>query len=834
MRTEFIPVDIDYIDVNDKNVIRMFGRTKEGKRCCVIDKCDDYFWVFPRKNTNFEDFAEKIKAVELSHAGRFAKVVDVKIKDKNYMGKNVRALQVFVSNHKDISAVVEVVKRMPETSEKKEIDFNFITRYLIDKGIVPLALHSVEGREIEKQELEAMKMNLDVDFAIEASSVKTIDKNRVFKPKILSFDIEASEPEIGKGNVLMVSLFGENLEKTITLKKFEGASKNVVFAKNEKELLKEFVKTVKDYKPDCLAGYFSDGFDLPYLRERADKNDLRINIGIDNSNVSFIRGIIQSAKIAGIVHIDLYKFVNNTIAYILQSETISLNNVAKELIGEEKLDMDVLEITKQFKKGVSVDWKRYYLYNLQDAMLTYKLALKLWPNISELAKFIGEPLFSVSRSSYSQLVENYIIHNLKEFNEICPNRPTHEKIAERRERPRYTGAFVFQPEPGLYENIAVFDFRSFWPSIIVSFNLSPASIQESSKDSYETPEVDMGGEKKKFYFSKKRSFIPELLNKLLEERKKIKAEKKKNPSPILEARDYNLKTLSNATYGYLGFFGARYYSPESSASAVAISRVYIHKMIDELKSNDYKVIYSDTDSIHVLLGNKTEKEVLSFLKKLNEDLPGTMELELEDFYKSGIFVLKRTGELGAKKKYALLSKSNKIKIRGFETVRRDWCDLAKETQDEILRMILKEGNAENALVYAKKVIKELKDKKVAVEKLIIRTQLKKGIDDYEAIGPHVVIAKRMIEKGIPINEGSLIEYVIAKAKSAGNGMGKSKAKGLIRDKAKLPDEVKEGDYDVDYYIHNQIMHAIGNIFEVFNINIEELADGKKQKKLGDF
>ena len=49
-----------------------------------------------------------------------------------------------------------------------------------------------------------------------------------------------------------------------------------------------------------------------------------------------------------------------------------------------------------------------------------------------------------------------------------------------------------------------------------------------------------------------------------------------------------------------------------------------------------------------------------------------MELELEDFYKRGIWVTKRSGELGAKKKYALIDYKEKLKIRGFETVRRDW------------------------------------------------------------------------------------------------------------------------------------------------------------------
>ncbi|MEJ2267867.1 MAG: DNA polymerase domain-containing protein, partial [Nanoarchaeota archaeon] len=69
-----------------------------------------------------------------------------------------------------------------------------------------------------------------------------------------------------------------------------------------------------------------------------------------------------------------------------------------------------------------------------------------------------------------------------------------------------------------------------------------------------------------------------------------------------------------------------------------------------------------------------------------------MELELEDFYKRGIWVTKRTGKIGAKKKYALIDEERKLKIRGFETVRRDWCNLARKVQNKIIKQILEEGD----------------------------------------------------------------------------------------------------------------------------------------------
>lgn len=820
----FIALDYDYIDVDDSSVIRLWGRTKEGKRICVLDTTDSYFWLIPKAKANLEKYAEKVKKIHLKHAGREAKVLDVRIKEKNFLGQPVKALQVLVNNPKDITAIKDIAKEFPETEEKRETDINFVTRYIIDKKIIPLETYTVDGKEIGKEELRENGWNWNVDIVIKAESIK--EAKWEFEPKILAFDIEATDFEIGKGQILMVSLANKHIQKVLTWKKFANPPKEVEFAKNEEELIKKFIEFIEDYKPDFLVGYFSDAFDLPYMRMRAENHDLKLNIGLDNKGITFIKGAVMSSEIRGLVHVDLYKFVNNIISYSLQSETISLNDVAKELVGEEKIKIDLGKINKELKetKGKlgEAELRRFSLYNLQDSVLTSKLFDKLWPNIMELTKFVQEPLFEVNRATYSNLVEHNIIHNAHRFNEIIQHRPTFDEINERKLRPRYTGAFVKEPIPGLYENIAVFDFRSFYPNIIVSFNIScPTINMKKEPGDYETPEFEFEGKKRKFYFKKKLGFIPQILSELLEKRKDVKAELKKHRTPILEARDYALKTLSNATYGYLGFFGARYYSLECAASIAALARHYIHKTIEDIEKDGFKVMYADTDSVMFLFDKKKE-EALKLLEKINKSLPGTMELELENFYKKGLFVMKRTGELGAKKKYALLSERGEIKVRGFETVRRDRCRLAKDTQDVVLKSVLEEGKPDKALEHVQKIVKQLRDKKIPTEQLVIRTQLKKEIESYESIGPHVTVAKRMRELGLPTKEGSLIEYVIAS--------GKEK---LIRDKARLPEEMNEGGYDVDYYINNQVLPAIESIFSVFKIPMESL-QGKKQKSLKDF
>src|SRR3989344_8941119 len=195
------------------------------------------------------------------------------------------------------------------------------------------------------QEFGGIDMALDVDFCVKLEKAREI-KQENFKPKALAYDIETDEIKIGEGEILMVSLVSEGFKKVITWKKEKKESKrgksldHVEYVKNEADLIEKFVEYVKKLAPDFLVGYFSDGFDLPSLRARAEKLNVHLSIGLDESQPRFFRGgagkDLGSAKISGIVHIDLLKFIQTAYSQYMQSETMSLNEVANEFLGDTK------------------------------------------------------------------------------------------------------------------------------------------------------------------------------------------------------------------------------------------------------------------------------------------------------------------------------------------------------------------------------------------------------------------------------------------------------------------------------------------------------------------
>ena len=818
MKTSFIPIDYDYFDFQGRNYAKIIGRDNKGKRVCIIDSCDVYLWAILKNKLSrnkINKLIEKIQKIKLNVKGRQTKVEKVELHNKNFMGKSVKALKVFATNYKDLHDIASKLNA-PEIEKRRGYDLGYATHYIIEKKLNPLCWYEISGEMLNNsQDFGGIDMALDVDFCVKAEKIKELNNKPNFNPKTLAYDIETDKLEIGKGEILMVSLVGDNFKKVITWKKSKQKQNYVEYVKDEAELLEKFVEYVKKVSPDFLVGYFSDGFDLPYLKARAEKFNVKLSLGLDNSQPRFSRGITLTGKINGITHIDILKFIRTAYAQYMKSETLTLNEVAKEFLGDTKKDFKI----KHSSELKEHDWKKYYVYNLHDSVLTLNLFKKFWPDLLEFTRVIQEPIFDISRNGLSKQVESYIIHNLNKFNEIPEKRPSYDEIAKRKHRQKVEGAFVLEPKPGLYKNLVMFDFTSMHTSIIISMNISRSTLLEKPEKNAYSIKTREGI----YYFSKKQGFFPALLKEIFEKRKQHKKAYQKNPNVITLARSNAFKVLSASAHGYIGFFGARYYSVESSASILAFVRKFNKEAIEKTEKAGHQVIYSDTDSVAFTSEGKSKKQILEFLEKLNKDLPGIMELELDGFFKRGLWVTTRAGTVGAKKKYALIDEKNNIKIRGFETVRRDWCKLAREIQNKIIKQILKDGNEKKSLEYIKEIVKKIKQREINKEDIIIRTQLKKPLSEYKAISPHVLAAKKMQEKGIPVGEGNLISYFIAETRAK---------KKLVRDKVKLP--IEKGEYNIQYYLERQIMPAIENIFNVFNVNIKEVIDGRKQMTLGDF
>ena len=800
-------IDADYTLENGKGVILLWCKDEKGNTVLVRDRnFKAYFYVLPKKEANIERIIEKISSLSTPTPIQVGK--DTLL----WEGEERTLIKVKVENPRRLKDVRDLIKEWEEVEDTFGYDFTLPKRYLIDKQISPTGWIEVSGDK---------KGN-----TIEAREVKPIECKDEPPLKILALDTEFTE-ENKEDRLIMFSYAISNGKKgVVTSWDWPDKPKYVKSVENEKQIILELVRLIKEEDPDIIVGYNTDGFDFPKLRERAEKYKIDLKLGRDGSKIKTVRrGRVSASRLIGRPHLDLFVFVQHILSPTLKSEVLSLDEVARELIGEGKTGLtykQLMEIWKQ-KKQMELLTE----YSLNDAVITYKLSEVLLPQIFAVSRITGLLPFDACRYTYSQLVEAFYMRKAFLDKVLVPNKPKQDEIEKRKRAPAYKGAIVIEPKQGIHQNILVWDFRSLYPSIIVTHNIDPWTLNvKKCKHKIKVPEND-------FYFcGDSQGFIPKHLQELIELRQKLKKKLKKlkkdtKEYKLLYNEQYALKIIANATYGYMGFFSARWYRRECGIAAAAFGRYYITKVIEEAKKSGFQPIYGDTDSLMALypsIENKEELEKIGkeFAEKVNKKLPGIIELEYRGLYKRGIFVGKERGKGGAKKRYALLDYNDEMEIRGFETVRRDWCALAKKVQRKVLEIVLKESNPKKAVEYVRSIINDLKNRKIEVDDLVIYEQITRDLSQYEQIGPHVKAAIKARSRGFIIPVGTVIGFVI------------TKGPGSISDRAELVQFLKDKEYDAEYYINHQILPAALRVLKALGYTEEKILSGSSLTSLGTF
>ena len=730
------------------NVTRLFGIDEKGAPVTVTDNYQPYFYVLDEGNET-----------------RLSKVQDVKRLEKESLTLGMEKknfIKVFCDSP------IEIRDRIKHFAKCFEYSIGVRRKYLIDRGFYPL-----DVLEISEQSHRITRIG-------EASP----------KLKMLALDIE-----VINGKIVMFSVATKDGAKAFS-------------SDNERDVLLKLEEFVRKEDPDIVATYNGDLFDFDMIRKRCEFHMLNIALGRDGSPVYFGKSAwTSSARIAGRVHIDLYAFVSRLMFQQLQSEVLTLGEVAKELIGKTKEKHSLEKLETMWKS----DRKAMEKYCINDSRLTLALCENLITQIFALSRVSGQLPFDCSRMTFGALSEWYLMRKCRETKRIIPDSPHFHEVEKRRAKERIKGGYVKEPVKGLHSNLAVFDFRSLYPSVIVSFNISPETLNIECKSHHQVPDYPHR------FCRDREGFVPQMLKEILERRAAIKKRMKKSYSRELNEEQFALKILANATYGMFANPNARWYSYECAESSTAYGRHYIQKSIEDAEKYGFVALYGDTDSLFVKLPDETpiKKRALMFLKKINSELPGIMELDLQGFYRKGLFVPQKKGD-AAKKRYALLDEKGSVTVRGLEAVRRDWCPFAKELQREVLRLVLL-GKEKHAAETVRRAVAKLVKRDVPVEALTVDTQLSRSPEDYKTKNLRSVLGSKMWREGMKAEEGAILSYVIRSGS------------GPISDRADFSHRVTKQDYDVDYYVHKQVLAAALRILAPLGYTEEDfLAKGLKK------
>ena len=588
MQENVVILDIDYVTYDDKPVIRLFSKKGDKNIVLLDDTFEPYLYVVSDEidecmseiNSNLDVVrVEKVIKKDFQIENEFIKVT---FKHPQELAKSRDALR-------DLETVLQI----------REFDIPFYRRYLMDRDVIPMTEVIATGEKVERfLDLDSEKQDIEI--------IRLTDKLQRIeeypqKFRILSFDLEVRNPH-GMPNseedeIIMIGVssnFGIN--QVISTKTNSDDRKDFVNqVESEKAMIEEFVNIIKENNVDIIVGYNSDNFDFPYLKDRAKILDVDLDIGMDDSSVKFIRrGYANAASFKGLIHVDLYLVMRR----YMTLERYTLERVYYELFGEEKIDVPGERIWEFWDNG-GEELDNLFDYSLDDVVSTLKIAEQTLPLNLELTRIIGQPLFDVSRMATGQQAEWFLVKQAYFDDEVVPNKQG-SNFADRAAAEDNEGGYVKEPEKGLHENLVQFDFRSLYPSIIISKNISPDVMvlgDVENEDLYNiSPEHGI-----KFKKSPQ-GFIPSVIDKILQERFRIKREMKASTDETqkksLDVQQQAIKRLANTMYGIYGFPRFRWYSFECAKAITSWGRQYIKSSIKKAEEYGFYTIYADTDGFY--------------------------------------------------------------------------------------------------------------------------------------------------------------------------------------------------------------------------------------------
>ena len=539
-------------------------------------------------------------------------------------------------------------------------------------------------------------------------------------------DIESADQEI-----LAISIKDSYTGRIIVFgaRPFDNKDSEVDYMhfRTEESMLSAFLEFWNENYPDVVTGWNVQLFDIPYIARRIDRilgEKAAKTLSpwkLISSREIFIKGRRQIAYdlpgISTLDYLELYRKFTYT-----NQESYRLDHICMVELGERKLDHSEFDTFKEFYEK---DWQKFIEYNIHDVRLVDKLdnkmkLLDLAFTMAYDAKVNYEDVFSQVR-----MWDNYIYCELNKRNIAIP--PKRAAIKEE----KYAGAYVKEPKTGRYDWVVNFDLNSLYPHLIMQYNISPETLQETrhasaSVEGILNKKIELDPEfatcaNGAQYRKDKHGFLPLMMQKMYDSRvifkkKMIKAKQQYEKTPTVElmneiSRCNNIqmakKISLNSAYGAIGNEHFRYYRL-ANAEAITLSgqvsirwienkmNAYLNKLLTTDKV-DY-VIASDTDSIYLNLGPVVDK----FFSNKSDDKNKIVELldkvckdKLEPFINASYeelatyvnaydqkMIMKREniadrGIWTAKKRYILnvwdsegvRYKEPKMKIMGLETAR---------------------------------------------------------------------------------------------------------------------------------------------------------------------
>lgn len=522
----------------------------------------------------------------------------------------------------------------------------------------------------------------------------------------------------------------------------------------EKKLVAKFWQCAEKY--DQLIAWNGDFFDFIVLQARAQY----LNIP-----VKFKRWLYLD-------HLVLFRRLNTASESGEEKQSYKLGDIASAVLGETKDDFNSRHTWQAWVAG-GESRERLLKYNIKDVLLLCRLErktgyIKLFQTLCEVSHGFCETLFL----NPSRQLDGYMLKLGSQRDLHFPTRVFDDENEDDDNDP-YAGAYVIHPEEnaGILKGVHVCDFASLYPSIMLTWNMSPETKEITTGSYCKSPSTGVR------FSNIEGAILPTALRELIRLRKEWN-DKKANAAPgtqdwyDADRRSTAYKVAANSFYGVVGSTYSRYYDRQIAESVTQNGQWLIKKTIEQTQRRGWKAVYGDTDSVFIT--GCTKGEFSDFVDWCNSTyypeilkqcgcVYNNIKLAYEKQFDWLVFTAaKRYVGIYLHYKGKEATINSKPEVKGLEFKRGDTLQLARRFQEDIIKLFC--GKVDDPAIYTQVVERcmyRILNEPLNREDVQMSKGISKPLDQYASQSlPQVRIAKILLERGEQISTGTKVQYIV--------------------------------------------------------------------------
>jgi len=322
---------------------------------------------------------------------------------------------------------------------------------------------------------------------------------------------------------------------------------------------------------------------------------------------------------------------------------------------------------------------------------------------------------------------------------------------------RDRGGLLLAPEAGLHENVGELDFESMFPNIIEKFNVSYETV---------TPEAVDNSFK---------GFLGQLTKRFLDRRLYFKHLRKEYPRESMERlwceqRQTALKCILVCIYGFSGCFANSFGNVAVYQEINRIARQVLLKSINVALEDGFNVVYGDTDSLFLKKTGATQKDYEQLAAKISRETG--LPIALDHHYKFLVFMSQESmPEMEATRRYFGKLTNGELYYRGIDLRRHDTPPFLKELQEKLMKILFDADSVQDvntrqfrkACDFVMEICRRIRRGEVDPTGLTVTKILRKPVNEYHSMLPHVAAAKQIEMKGVRLTGGETVNFLYVNA-----------------------------------------------------------------------